>query len=247
MAHGGNMTCGVIFDLDGVLVDSYQAHYESWRRFAAEQEFAYSQQQFAATFGRTSREILAHHWPRKLSAQEIAAADDRKEELYRQIIRENFPIMPGARELVRGLHAAGFRLAVGSSAPPANVELSLDLLGLRELFGAAVTGRDVTHGKPDPQVFLLAAGRLALPPNNCAVVEDAPAGIQAALAGGMTAIAITGTVAREQLSSAHLVVDRLEQLTPVKIERLIRDRLQIANCASTSLSTLSRPKGKLQI
>lgn len=212
----------VIFDLDGVLVDSYQAHYESWRRLAAEQGLDYSRAQFAATFGRTSRDILAHHWPRPLTEEQVAAADERKEALYRQLIRRDFPVMIGARELVRALHAASFALAVGSSAPPANVQVSLEGLGLKELFSAAVTGQDVTRGKPDPQVFLLAAQRLGVPPAGCAVVEDAPAGIEAARRAGMAAIALTGTAGREQLAAADLVVDRLDELNPPRIADLIR-------------------------
>ncbi len=221
MAAESNKTLGVIFDLDGVLVDSYQAHYESWRRLAAEQGFEYSREQFAATFGRTSRDILSHHWMKPLSADQVAAADDRKEELYRQIIRQDFPIMPGGPELVHSLHRAGFLLAVGSSAPPANVELSIELLGLRDVFGAVVTGRDVQRGKPDPQVFLLAAERLGLAPAACAVVEDAPAGVAAGRAGGMTVIALTGTATRQQLAAADLMVDRLDELSPARLQKLL--------------------------
>jgi beta-phosphoglucomutase len=215
---------GVIFDMDGVLVDSYRAHYESWRRLAAEQGCRFTEQDFARSFGRTSREILAECWQARLAPEQIAAGDDRKEELYRQIILADFPEMPGIRDLVRALHEAGFALAVGSSGPKANVEVAMQGLGLGELFTAIVTGQDVTRGKPDPEVFLTAAGRLGLPPRRCAVVEDAVAGIQAAKAAGMAAIALTGTATREQLSAADLVVDRLTELSPRHVAELIGAR-----------------------
>ena len=91
-----------------------------------------------------------------------------------------------------------------------------------DIFAAAVTARDVTHGKPHPEVFLQAASKLNADPINCAVVEDAPAGIQAARRAGMTAIGLTGTAPREELSAeAHLVVDSLDELTPEIIGSLI--------------------------
>ncbi len=220
---GKNVTdLGVIFDIDGVLVDSYRAHYESWRILAAEQGLEYSQEQFAATFGRTSRDILTSHWPVKLSPQQVKASDEHKEELYRQIVREIFPTMPGCAQLVKSLYDDGFKLAVGSSAPPANVEVSLDGLEIRKFISAAVNGSDVQRGKPHPQVFLLAAQRLRLPPENCAVIEDARAGVEAAINGGMIVIALTGTSTREELAEADLVVAHLDELTPQRIKELLQ-------------------------
>ena len=129
--------------------------------------------------------------------------------------------MPGAVELIDVLHEAGFALGVGSSGPPENIALTLEMLGRAENFAAVVTGIDVTRGKPDPQVFLLAAERLGLAPQACAVVEDAPQGIEAANRAGMASIALTGTATREALSHADLVVDRLDELTPQRIGELI--------------------------
>jgi len=213
---------GVIFDVDGVLVDSYRAHFESWLAMARESGFEFTEAQFAATFGRTSRDIIAHLWGQSLSDERIAAMDDRKEALYRQIIAADFPAMDGARELVRALHGAGYLLAVGSSGPPANVATAMDGLDLGVCFQAQVTGTDVTRGKPDPQVFLLAAERLGVPAGRCAVVEDAPAGVQAAKRAGAAAIALTGTAGRGQLADADLVVDSLRDLSPKIIAGLIR-------------------------
>lgn len=214
----------VIFDMDGVLVDSYQAHFRSWQLLAEEMGIAdFTEEQFARTFGKTSREILRKHWPIELSDEQIRRADDHKEELYRKLIREDFREIPGARELVRALHAAGFRLAVGSSGPKANVDAGLDGLGHREYFDALVSGQDVTHGKPDPEIFLVAGRRLGVAAGRCAVIEDAPAGIEAARRAGMTPVAITGTAAREDLAAAGAksVVDSLTELTPQRIAELI--------------------------
>src|SRR5438094_7857413 len=114
---------GVIFDMDGVLVNSYDAHLESWQRSARQRNLEMSRENFARTFGRTSREIIRELWPGTLSDEQIAAFDAAKEQAYRDILATKFPEMDGADELIRALHDAGFRLAIGSSGPPPNVAL----------------------------------------------------------------------------------------------------------------------------
>ena len=211
----------VIFDMDGVLVDSYHAHYESWRLLYEELGTTYTDAAFAADFGRTTREILRRTIQGELSDARVGELDARKEALYRDIIRANFPAMAGAVELVQALAKDGFRLAIGSSGPPENVALVLEKLAGDRWLHVAVTGADVTRGKPDPEVFQIAAERLGVPPENCAVVEDAVHGIEAAHRAGMTAIAVTGTATRAQLAAAELVVDGLRELTPQSIRELI--------------------------
>lgn len=218
-----NNQLGVIFDMDGVLVDSYYAHLKSWQIVAEEEGHTLTEAQFALTFGRTSREIIASRWGEGLSEAQILDLDNRKEAAYRRIIQADFPAMPGVREMLRRLHEAGFALAIGSSGPPENVDLVLEQIQARSLFRAVVTGVDVTRGKPDPQVFLLAAQRLGIPADRCAVVEDAAWGIQAAHAAGMVAIGLTSTgTTRESLATADWVVGSLDELTPEQITRLIQ-------------------------
>lgn len=218
-----NSKRAVIFDMDGVLVDSYQAHYRSWQEVAASLGRDMTPEQFAATFGQTSREIIASLWPELGRCEaDIALLDNRKEAAFRQILARDFPAMPGARSLLESLHEAGFALGLGSSGPPENVKLVLSRLGVQRLFGAVITGMDVTRGKPDPEVFLLAAQRLGVPPVQCAVVEDAPLGIAAAKAAGMASVGLVSTGrTREALAQADLVVDRLDELSPPIFHGLI--------------------------
>jgi beta-phosphoglucomutase len=213
----------VIFDIDGVLVDSYRAHLQSWLGVAREWGLEITEEDFARTFGRTSREIIAKFWGEGLEDSERRAIDDRKESLYREIISKSFPAMDGAAEIVRDLHGAGFRLAVGSSAPPENIRLSLERLGVRDLFEVVVTGRDVTRGKPDPEVFQIAAERLAVPPSCCVVVEDAPAGVAAAKAADMRCIALAGTATPDRLAAADRVVGSLRELDRAVVARLLSE------------------------
>jgi beta-phosphoglucomutase len=213
----------VIFDVDGVLVDSYQAHYRSWRELAQLIGREMTQGEFAATFGRTSRDIIAELWAdASYTEAEIAELDARKEALYRDIVSARFPAMTGARELIVALAGDGFALAVGSSGPPENVQVALEHVDPRGLIRHRVTGLDVTRGKPDPQVFSLAAQRIDVRPECCAVIEDAPAGIQAARGAGMTAIGLVSTGrTRRELAAADLVVESLTELTPTIIRQLL--------------------------
>jgi beta-phosphoglucomutase len=215
---------GVIFDMDGVLVNSYHAHYESWRILGRHHGREIDEQAFAATFGQTSREIIRGYWGDTVGDAQVAQFDQEKEALYRDILRKHFPEMPGVNDFLTSLHEAGFALAIGSSGPPENVQVVRQCLRAGALFQASVNGMDVRHGKPEPDIFLTAARRLNLPPNRCAVVEDAPVGVEAARRAGMTVVAITGTASREKLSAADLVIDDFTELSAQIIEQIIENK-----------------------
>ena len=219
----GSAPLGVIFDMDGVLVDSYWAHLKSWQIVAAQEGRQITEEEFAATFGRTSREIIAG-WPNaNYTEEQIAELDRRKEAVFRELLSAHFTPMPGVERMLRRLAEAGFRLALGSSGPPENVALVLDRLDCRERFTAVVHGMDVHRGKPDPEVFLLAAQRAGVQPPDCVVVEDSPLGIQAAHRGGMKAIGLVSTGRTpDQLAEADLVVRHLDEITPQQVLALLR-------------------------
>ena len=213
--------CGVIFDMDGVLVDSYDAHLESWRRLAAELRQSLTDDQIGSTFGRTSRDIIRLLFAVHDDAS-IKRLDARKESLYRDLVRGKVPAMPGAVEFVKSCHAAGMKLAVGSSGPAENVQLVCHELEIGSLLNAVVTGDDITHGKPDPEVFLTAAARLGLKPQKCVVIEDAPVGVEAARRAGMRCVGLIGTYSRETLSAASLVIAAFSELDAGQVVRLLK-------------------------
>ncbi len=215
-----------IFDLDGTLVDSYDAHFIAWRSVSASHAVEITEDDYYRHFGRRNEDLLRECWLRagkgSLSAAQVQELDHEKEAAYRAQVAAQFPIMPGARALIHSLRDAGWRLAVGSSGPPLNVQLALDGLGLHNCFDALVTGSDVARSKPDPECFLLAASRLGVHPTQCVVLEDAPAGIAAAKAAGMACAAITSKGhTRERQSQADLVVDQLASWTPAVLASLI--------------------------
>jgi beta-phosphoglucomutase len=213
---------GVIFDMDGVLVDSYQTHFASWREVAAKHGLTMTKGEFAGTFGRTSRDIIGILWPGKFSDAEVPRVDQDKEATYRRMLEEGFPEMDGAGELIGGLYKSGFGIAIGSSGPPENVELVRGHISNGPFITASVNGTEVTRGKPDPQVFLKAAEKLGIAAKLCAVVEDAPVGVEAARRAGMVSIGLLGTAPAEKLAvHAHLVVDSLRKLSPAIIQKAI--------------------------
>ena len=208
---------GAIFDLDGTLIDTYQAHHAAWHSACAAHGIELTPEMFAWSFGRTNPSIIRRFWADvgrpEPTDEEIDAVADEKESDFRAELARDFPAMPGVPELLAALRGNGFRIAIGTSAPRGNLELAVDLLGIGDLLDASVCGGEVTHGKPDPEVFVLAAQRLEIPVSRCVVVEDAGAGIDAARAGGMAAVGIVSTGRTQaELDHADLVVERFDSL-----------------------------------
>ncbi len=145
----------------------------------------------------------------------------RKEVLYRAIIRERgLEPLPGVRIFLERLREAGIPRVIGSSTHRLNIITSLEILGLADFFAAIVSAEDVRQGKPDPDVFLQAAARIGRAPADCVVFEDAPMGVEAALAGGMKAVGVAGTHGNSVLARAHKVVRRLDELDESGLEAL---------------------------
>lgn len=206
------MPGAVLWDLDGTLVDSADAHFASWVDALRAVGRSVTRAQFQATFGQRNDQILSG-WLGPDAPPELARRiGDEKERAYRRFVREGgVVVLPGAAHWVAALDALGWKQAIASSAPKENVEVVLDVLGWRRYFGALVAAEDVRVGKPDPEVFLTAAARLGVPPARCIVVEDAPSGIEAARRGGMRSIGV-GEAART--APADVTVPSLAALTP---------------------------------
>jgi beta-phosphoglucomutase len=217
------MQRGVIFDMDGVLVDSGPAHAESWRLLARKHAIEITDEQFKGSFGQTSRDIIRDLWGDDVSDEEIRRLDEEKEAIYRESITGRVPLAAGARQTLTALREAALVLAVATSGPRENVELVLRETGRAPLFAAVVTGFDIERGKPAPDCFLLAAQRAGVEPSHCAVVEDAPVGIEASLAAGMKPIGVVGTHPPERLRAAGAVcvVERLPAITSKLVSELL--------------------------
>lgn len=211
-----------IFDWDGVIVDSSRAHERAWELLAAETGRALPEGHFRAGFGRKNDVIIPEILGWSVAADEVARLGRRKEELYREVLgASDLAPLPGVREFLARLAAAGVPCAVGSSTERRNIDTLLATLGLGDVFRALVTAEDVTRGKPDPEVFLRGAERLGVPPARCVVFEDALAGLAAARAGGMAAVGVATTHPAAALAAyADRVVHRLDELAVADLRQL---------------------------
>ena len=211
-----NTVQAVIWDLDGVIIDSADEHRRAWQRLAREEGISLTDADFWATFGKRNDDIFAILWG-PLSPEELRRLADRKEAYFRELIRETAAPLPGAMELMQSLHEAGFSQALASSAPIENIQLISDVLGLERYLSVLVSGETVPRGKPAPDIFLKAATELGVEPARCLVIEDAVAGVEAAHAAGMRCIAVAGNRDLPGLRKAELMV---RSLVEVDVERV---------------------------
>jgi beta-phosphoglucomutase family hydrolase len=207
------MEPGALFDWDGVIIDSSKQHEESWEMLGAELGKPMPADHFLRGFGMKNQVIIPEilGWTR--DPDEIHRYSLRKEHLYREIVRERgIEPLPGVLEVLRMLKENGVPCSVASSTHRENIETIFDVIGVRGYFQAVVTAEDVSHGKPDPEVFLKAAEKLGREPRNCVVFEDAHVGIEAGLAAGSKVIAVATTNPLDSLVRAHRAVASLEEV-----------------------------------
>jgi beta-phosphoglucomutase len=214
-----NKPCGVLWDMDGVLVDTGEFHFLAWMKTMPGEGIPFDQDIFRRTFGMNNAGILALLLGRQPEPDYIERVSDLKESNFRQIIHGQVQLLPGVLDWLERLKRQGFRQAVASSAPQENIDFLIDELGIRGYFQAMVSAARMP-GKPDPAVFLEAARRLEVPAGRSVVVEDAVAGVEAACRAGMKCVAVTTTNPREALGKADIIVDRLDELPEEAFERL---------------------------
>jgi len=209
----------VLWDMDGVLVDTFDAHYRSWQQTFDELSQPFDLEMFRHTFGMNNRLILTTIFERDLGERFIQKVSDRKEELFREVIKGHARLLPGVKLWLTRFQEMGIKQAVASSAPQANIDALLDELGVRTFFQVEAAGAAL-KGKPDPAVFLLAASQLKVEPAKCLVIEDAVAGVEAAHRGGMKCVAVQTTNPAEKLKGANVVLKDLSLLTEKHLQKL---------------------------
>ena len=203
----------VIWDLDGVLADTAEPHFRAWVTALAEWEIALDRPTFNLFFGMDNRRMLSEILGRPPEPKELGTIAGRKEHFFRLVAQQMAQPMPGALRLLGELEAAGWPQALASSAPQANINLLVDKFDISSRFHVILSGEELPASKPDPELFLFAAERLSVPPKRCVVVEDAPAGVEAARRAGMHCIAVATTRSGELLADADLLCDDLTTLT----------------------------------
>jgi HAD superfamily hydrolase (TIGR01509 family) len=207
-----------LFDWDGVLVDSKALHQAAWDRVGKEFGYPHGPDDFRRHFGSQNRRAIVDILRWTTDAPQVARISTRKESIYRELLGDADIWMAGSAPFVELLVERGIPCAIVSSSPRANIDVVLDAGSMRGKFSAIVTADDTRLGKPHPEGFLLGARRLGLAPERCVVFEDAPAGVEAGLAGGMRVVALSTTHAATELGQAHRIAVALgpELLEPIE-------------------------------
>ena len=210
MSSPSRATQAVIFDLDGVLVDSEDLHVDAWKTLFARHGIEVTDQEYRDAVGMLDADWIAGLFGRRGQQTDPAWWQAAKRRVYRGILAANVRLFPGVDVLVRALHAAGLRLAVASSSWRENIHTVLDAAGLAHCFAVLTGKEDVRRHKPHPEPYLRTARALAVPPAACTVVEDSDIGIEAARRAGMRCIAIPNSLPPEQLAAADAILPSLE-------------------------------------
>ncbi len=212
------MIRAVLWDLDGTIVDSGDLHWRAFQEIMAAEHVPVTWEMFVGSFGQKNDRIFSRWFGPDASAERIARAGDAKEAAFRRLAAEHgLQALPGAAEWITRLREAGWKQAIASSAPRENIRVMLEALRLSSQFDAIVAAEDVSRGKPEPEVFLTAAGRLGAVPASSIVVEDAEAGIEGARRAGMKSIGVRADV----VLAADIHVRSLEDLDLGAFERLL--------------------------
>jgi beta-phosphoglucomutase len=201
----------VLWDMDGVIVDTYEGHFIAWKQSLDEVGQGYDEDTFKRTFGMNNHLIMTTVFGRELDEEFIQKVSDRKEELFRRDIKGKVQLLPGVMDWLELFKGINLKQAVASSAPQANIDALITELNIRNYFQAEAAGATL-KGKPNPAVFLLAAKLLGVDPLNCLVIEDSIAGVEAAKSAGCQCVAVLTTNQASDLTRADLIIKDLSYL-----------------------------------
>jgi beta-phosphoglucomutase family hydrolase len=202
----------ILWDMDGVISDSYSLHFAAWQETFAKRGIKFTRDDFTRLFGTRNDFLIRSMTGGELPERDVKLMVQEKEEIFRRKAAGNIKPFPGVMRLLNALKKGGFRLGLVSSAPKENIDLTLNELNLMGIFDCIVSGQEVSESKPSPQLYLLAAEKLQVTPNDCVVIEDSPFGVKGAKAAGMKCLAVTNTHPRRDLEQADKVVDSLEEV-----------------------------------
>jgi beta-phosphoglucomutase len=209
----------VLWDMDGTLIDSEELHWISWRNALADEGITITREQFLSSFGQRNDSIIPRWLGVAATPEHIERISKAKEELYRHLVRsDGISPLPRVANWIHRLHKEGWLQAIASAAPRANIDAVLEALSATHVFQGIVSADDVHRGKPDPEVFLVAASRVGVSPDRCIVVEDAAAGVEGARRAGMRSI---GVSRNGKPLAADVVVQSLDLLQSEVFETLL--------------------------
>lgn len=212
----------VIFDMDGVIVDSNPYHKEAWLQFCKKYEVELKEEDVAETiYGKTNEAALKEVFKKDFSPEEADKLGEEKEAIYRELHQKDMVPVKGLISFLQKLKENNISIAVATNAPLSNLNFILERTQTKQYFDDLIYAKMVSKGKPDPEIYLKAAEKLDMPPARCIVMEDSTTGVEAGLRAGMKVVALTTTHSPEELANTHLVIPDFENLTPEKLASLL--------------------------
>jgi beta-phosphoglucomutase family hydrolase len=206
------MQWGVIFDMDGTMVDNNPYHLKAWQAFCKQHGRTLTENEYKEKLsGKNNTDTLRYLFDHPLSEEEMAAYKQEKEALYRELYAPHVTPINGLPELIRELYENKIPMAVATSATPVNIQFALDKLPFGKYFAAIIDSTQVKRGKPHPEIYLAAATAINIAPYNCIVFEDSLTGIAGARAAGATVVGITTAHTAEELHQAHYTINDYTQ------------------------------------
>ena len=213
---------GIIFDLDGTMIDNMMVHHQAWQRKLASLGMHLTIEEVMDQIHGINEEIVMRLFGDQYTPEERAQISWDKEYEYRQIFKDQLQLLPGLPEFLQRLKQTDIPLAIGTAAPPENVDFVLDNLNIRPLFQSVINSKDVSLGKPNPEVFLKSAQNIGIPIEDCLVFEDSVVGAETALNAGCPVVVVTTTHQQEEFTHFPHVIKFIEDYHNLQLEDLAR-------------------------
>ncbi len=211
---------GIIFDMDGTMVDNMMVHHRAWQQKLADWGMPMTLEEVMEKVHGINEEILARLFGDRFTPEERRKLSLEKEEAYRQIFKPELRLIDGLPELLEDLRKQGVPMGVGSAAPPENVDFVMDNLQIRHYFRAVKHSRDVEKGKPDPEIYHKVADEMGLQTEDILIFEDSPVGAESARRAGSPLVVVTTTHKEEEFAHLPNVLAFVDDFRSIDIEKL---------------------------
>jgi beta-phosphoglucomutase len=212
----------IIFDMDGVICHTNPHHVKAFEAFFDNYQISYSEQEFEEhMYGKHNGYIMTHFFKRPITGKELTKLEDEKEGMFREIYKDKVDTIPHYLDFLSQLKSQGFKTAVATSAPRANLDLIINTLKIADKMDSMMSSEDVTFHKPNPEVYLKSAERVGVAPSDCVVFEDSFSGATAGLNAGMKVVGVLSTHTKEQLPPCHFYINDYSEINADKIIELL--------------------------
>ncbi|MEJ5056114.1 HAD family hydrolase [Sphingobacterium sp. MYb382] len=213
----------VIFDMDGVICHTNPFHALAFQAFFDKYNIPYTEKEFEDhMYGKHNSHIMTYFFKRPIHGAELVALEEEKEGLFRKIYADHVETIPHYIPFLNGLKEAGFATAIATSAPRANMDLIVDVLGIRTMMQSILASEDVKLHKPHPEVYLQSSNTIGVPPENCLVFEDSFSGITAGLNAGMKVVGVLSTHAKADLPPCSFYINDYSEINAAKVMELLK-------------------------